>query len=219
MVVPCLGALCYFVWFKDSLTARFLYGATKVFTLAWPVVATLALLRAPWPRLARTWLSLCAAGEGALSGLVIMAVVLGAMQTPLREVVAAGTPAMRAKAEAFGILDHYWAFALLLSTAHALLEEYYWRWFVFGRLRERLPVAGAHLLAAAAFASHHVVITGVYFGFGWGLLLGGMVGVGGAMWSVLYQRHGTLLGAWISHVGADLAILSVGHKLLFGTWI
>lgn len=219
MVVPCLGALCYFIWFKDSLTARFLYGATKVFTLAWPVVATLAVLRASWPRLDRSCFSWRAAGEGMLAGLGIVAVILGVMQSPLRAVVAAGTPAMRAKAEAFGILEHYWLFGLLLSTVHALLEEYYWRWFVFGRLRQRLSVVLSHLLAAVAFASHHVVITGVYFGFGWGVLLGAMVGVGGAMWSLLYQRHGTVLGAWISHIGADLAILSVGHQLLFGTWL
>ena len=74
----------------------------------------------------------------------------------------------------------------------------------------------AHLLAAAAFAAHHVVVISQYFGWGWGLALGAFVGVGGALWSWMYQRQGTLAGVWLSHLIVDLFVMWIGYGLIFG---
>lgn len=217
MTVPCLGALLYFVAFDESGVARVLYGGTKGFTLLWPLLATLWLLGERLPRPAVGARDLRAAGWGLLSGLGIAAAMFGLMQTPVANVLARGVPQIRAKVETFGVLEHYWLFSLLLSTVHALLEEYYWRWFVYGRLRQALGRTWwAHGLAGAAFASHHVVITSQYFGLAWGVGLGLFVGVGGVIWSRMYERQGTLIGAWVSHVLVDLGIFAVGYRMLFG---
>ena len=37
---------------------------------------------------------------------------------------------------------------VLLSSIHALLEEYYWRWFLFGGLRRFMPVSAAIIFRA-----------------------------------------------------------------------
>ena len=151
---------------------------------------------------------------GAAAGLVLVALMFAAMATPLGHVVVGGSEAIRAKALQFGLLSHYWVFALALSIVHSLVEEVYWRWFVFGRLRRVVSLPWAHLLAGAAFAAHHVVVTAVFFSLPVGLLLGGAVGLGGVSWSLLYQRQGTLAGAWLCHAIVDMGIMAIGYKLL-----
>ena len=41
MLLPTVSALGYFVLFKEASVAKPIYVATKIFTLAWPVIATL----------------------------------------------------------------------------------------------------------------------------------------------------------------------------------
>lgn len=218
MVLPFAGALLYFVWLSEHPAARLIYGGTKTFTLLWPVVSIAFITRTGWPKVdlrSRThWRAL---PWGILVGLGVGALMWALMATPVGEMVMTSAPKIRAKAQTLGVLEHYWTFALFLSLIHSLLEEYYWRWFVFGNLRRVVPAIAAHLLAGAAFAAHHVVVTTQYFPFGWGLLLGGLVGVGGVLWSTMYERQGTLAGAWMCHVVVDLGILSIGHRLLFGS--
>jgi membrane protease YdiL (CAAX protease family) len=219
MLVPALGAYGYFVFYREADTARLAYGATKVFTLLWPVLAVLLVQRERWPAWPPAWINARALPLGLISGLGIAVGMLGLMRTPLWEVLSAGQASIRLKSESFGFLRYYWLFGLLLSLFHSLLEEYYWRWFVFGRLRRVLPLAAAHGLAGAAFAAHHIVIASVYFGPVWGVALGTLVGGGGVIWSVLYVKQRTLVGAWVSHIFVDLGLMLIGHRLLFGAYV
>ena len=43
-----------------------------------------------------------------------------------------------------------------------LLEEYYWRWFLFGGLRRSMPVAAAVVLSSLAFTAHHVILLATF---------------------------------------------------------
>lgn len=219
MALPFLASLFYFVLFSDHWFARAIYGGTKVFTLIWPLVALKFILdeRLPRFRIADPQ-HRAAAGWGLLSGACIVALMFALMQTGMGVMALESASRIRAKAEALGILRHYWAFGLFLALAHSFLEEYYWRWFVYGRLRDLMRAPLAHALAGASFAAHHIVVATQFFPFLWGLVLGGLVGVGGIIWSLLYERQRTLAGAWISHIIADLGILSLGHKILFGTY-
>jgi len=217
MVLPFLAALMYFVVLSGDHRARVLYAGTKVFMAFWPVFAVQWILhgRLPVPRLLDVR-HLKALPLGLVTGAGAVLLMLGLLHGPLGPMVAAHAAEIRAKAAEFGILDHYWLFAVTLSVLHSLLEEFYWRWFVFGKLRAVVPRPAAHLMAGAAFALHHVVVVAVFFSLGWGLVLGAMVGVGGIVWSLLYDRQGTLTGAWLSHTIVDLGIMVVGYGLIFG---
>lgn len=220
MALPFVAALFYFVLFGDRPFARVIYGATKVFTVVWPAAAVWLIFRTRFPKLElRAGRHLRAIPLGLVTGAAIALLMFGLMQTPLGGMVSGGAEAMRQKARAFGVLEHYWLFAVALSVVHSLVEEYYWRWFVFGRLRSVCRPAHAHVLAGAAFAAHHVVIATQFFPLGWGIVLGGLVGVGGIVWSVMYDRQRTLAGAWASHLIVDFGIMAIGHKLLFGGWL
>lgn len=71
--------------------------------------------------------------------------------------------------------------------------------------------------SSGAFAAHHAVILGVYFGWAspWTWVLTAAVAAGGAFWAWLYRRSGSLLGPWLGHVLADVAIFAIGYRLAF----
>jgi membrane protease YdiL (CAAX protease family) len=129
---------------------------------------------------------------------------------------------VRAKVTQFGAATpvRYVAFGVFISVLHSLFEEYYWRWFVYGRLRLHLAQWVAMLLAGLAFMGHHVVVLGVYFpGRFWPTVLPFSLGVafGGICWAWLYERSGSLLGPWLSHLLVDAAIIGIGYHLIFAT--
>lgn len=126
-----------------------------------------------------------------------------------------------AKVAGFGI-DRVWKYAALgvfYSLFHSLLEEYYWRWFVFGQLRRITSLAPAIAVSSLGFMAHHVLVLGKYFGFDspatW--LFSACVAIGGAVWAWLYNRSGSLLGPWLSHLLVDAAIFAIGYGLVRGT--
>jgi membrane protease YdiL (CAAX protease family) len=129
---------------------------------------------------------------------------------------------VRAKVAEFG-LDSPAGYLLLagfISLIHSALEEYYWRWFVFGRLRRHVPVGLAVALASLAFMGHHVVVLAVYMPGGTAFLtlvvpLALGVGVGGAVWCWLYHRTGSIYSAWVSHLLIDASIMAVGYVMVF----
>ena len=219
MILPCIASLFYFVFFSEAFFTQLLYGATKLFTVLWPAFAAILILKVTLPKKGIDWQKhFESLPLGLISGIIIVAAMLAAMQTPLGDIARASAPNIRHKLTGLGILEHYWLFGLFLAVIHSLIEEYYWRWFVFGRLRSVTPIFCAHILAGAAFASHHVVIASQFFGLGWGLFIGATVATGGIIWSVMYSRQRTLAGPWLSHITVDLGIEAIGHSILFGAF-
>ena len=219
MVLPCIASLFYFVFFSAAFFTQLLYAGTKLFTVLWPAFAAFLILKIPLPKKGLDWQRhFESLPLGLISGIVIVAGMFAVMQTPLGDIARASADNIRQKLTGLGILEHYWFFGLFLAVVHSLIEEYYWRWFVFGRLRSATPVLWAHILAGAAFASHHVVIASQFFGLGWGLFVGAGVAAGGIIWSLMYARQRTLAGPWASHIIVDLDIEAIGHSIIFGTF-
>jgi membrane protease YdiL (CAAX protease family) len=211
-------------WIYFVLAANYAEGvqravglAVKSLQFAFPLAWAAFVLREPlrWQRPRRDGVAL-----GIVFGLVVTAGGWLLFQSLLRDhaVFTAASDAIRAKVAGFG-LDSVWKYAALgtfYSIAHSLLEEYYWRWFVFGQLRRLVPVAAAIAVSAIGFMAHHVVVLSMFFGW-WTLptlLLSAAVGVGGAFWAWLYQRSGSLYGPWLSHLLVDAGIFLVGYELV-----
>ena len=216
MLVPALAALAYFDWLDDHPAAQSAYAAAKLFILGWPILATLCILRKPLrPPLRPVSRHLRALPAGLLVGLPIAALMaLWMAIPPLAEVVIGGAEEVKDKVEDLGFLDHFIPFALYVTFIHSLLEEYYWRWFVYGNLRHCLPRPTAHVLAGIGFSLHHIAVTAQFFPLPWALFFSASVGLGGIFWSLLYQRQGTLAGAWVSHAVVDAALMILGWYLL-----
>ena len=159
--------------------------------------------------------------EGLLLGVAVVAGMLLMYFFWLKpeRILAESATMIRVKAQSFGMGSPatFIAGAVLLSLVHSLLEEYYWRWFLFGGLRRYVPVAAAIAVSAAAFTAHHVILLASFFG---GLTLPAVlfslcVAIGGAAWAWIYHRSGSLLGPWLSHALIDAAILVVGYNLMW----
>jgi membrane protease YdiL (CAAX protease family) len=116
-------------------------------------------------------------------------------------------------------VDALWKYVLLAafySLFHSLLEEYYWRWFVFRQLKRLSPLWVAIVISALGFTAHHVIVLHVFFKDAPLLvaLLSVAVGVGGCFWARLYARTGSLLAPWLSHLLIDAGIFLVGYDLV-----
>lgn len=127
---------------------------------------------------------------------------------------------LRVKLREFGIdtFPRFLFFGLFVSLIHSLLEEYYWRWFVFRRLRDLMPLFPAMIVSALGFMGNHILILQVYFPDRFFLAVlpfSLCVGVGGAFWAWLYERTGSLTACWASHLLVDVALFVVGYDLVF----
>lgn len=215
MTLPLIASLFYFVIFSGDTLGQIIYTGTKVFTVIMPVIAVLWIFKEPHLFKRKESLKQHAKSLplGIISGLAILGIMAALIKTPIWPEVLAGGPAIREKIVNLGILNHYLLFAIFVSFIHSLIEEYYWRWFVYGQLRQLVRPWMAHALAAISFAAHHIVVTTQFFSPTLGIIFGLLVGVGGLIWSLHYQRQGSLLSPWVSHMISDIGLLSFGYYL------
>jgi membrane protease YdiL (CAAX protease family) len=222
---PTLATWLYFVVLPGSRWLLPVYVGCKVVQFVFPVAWVELQKPAPPGPSPPGPLSQGRGGTGAgLLGGVLSGLGLAAFVLMVWRVFLAGGPlaaraaqAAGAKLAAFGIetAGGYLLLAVFYSVFHSLLEEYYWRWFVFGHLRRSLPVAAAAVLSSLAFMAHHVLVVGelagAYDARTW--LLASTVGAGGLVWAWLYHRSRSLAGPWISHALVDAALLWIGYGL------
>ena len=154
-------------------------------------------------------------GFGVLSGLAVGAVIWAAYL-----VLPGGTidpaPLRAAAAESgFATPTSYLALAAGLSLVNALLEEYVFRWFIYGKCRILLPAREAAILGAAIFTAHHVIVLRTFFDWPLTLTASAGVFVGGLIWTWCYERYGSIWPGYVSHVLVDVAVLTIGWTLLF----
>jgi membrane protease YdiL (CAAX protease family) len=161
--------------------------------------------------------------EGALFGVAVFGVVVMTYWLWLKPIgfLSPDSPAARAVYDRLVGLElatasRYLGFALFICILHSGLEEYYWRWFVFGQMRRFLSIPLAILLSSIAFMLHHVIILGTYLGYAepatWIFSAG--VAIGGAYWAWLYDRTANIWGAWLSHALIDAAIFLIGYDMI-----
>jgi membrane protease YdiL (CAAX protease family) len=219
-VFPSLATWVYFGILAQhpSAAVQTAYAAEKIvqfsFPLAWVVWVQRRRPRMAWPGAAGVAEGL-ALGAGVLAGMLILYVLW--LKPAGYLAGAAGSIGAKAVSLGLGSPMRFVAGGILISTVHALLEEYYWRWFLFGGMRRYMPAAAAIVLSSVAFMAHHVILLSLYFG---GLsaatvLFSLCVAVGGAAWAWIYHRSGSLLGPWLSHVLIDAGIFAVGYDLLW----
>ena len=221
LVYPTILTVVYFVGMSDAapLVQQAVYGVGKAvqfgFPLVWVVLVAREKLEIGWPNLRGV-------GVGVVFALVVSAVMglvyffwwkpAGLFDEPAR--------LMQEKMAGFNV-DTPARFLLLgvfYSLIHSLLEEYYWRWFVFGRLRRLVALPAAIVVSSLGFMAHHVIVLGLYFQ--WQPLPTAFfslsVAVGGLFWAWLYHHSRSLYSVWLSHLIIDAAIFLAGYDMMFG---
>ena len=103
--------------------------------------------------------------------------------------------------------------AIYISLANSLLEEFFFRGFLFLGLLDGIPRAFAHSFSAALFALYHIAMM-----LGWGspaliLLILAALFVGGLIFNRLNEASRCIWPSWLVHLCANLAINTIGFIL------
>lgn len=216
LIVPLLASLIYFVLFPGTWFGKACFGLVKIHLIAWPVIGTVFILRESMRRPSPSWdVRFHTLIPGAVIGVVVVAAMFVLMQTPIGDIVRSSGGRIREKVDDLGVLEHYISFSIFISVINSLIEEYYWRWFAYGNIRRVMSLGWAHAVAALAFAAHHIVVVSQFFPIGFALFVGFSVGVGGLIWSLMYQKYNTILGPWLCHIIIDAGFLWIVYDLFF----
>jgi len=217
MITPTVSAVGYFVlaealppWVQQTLYA--LAKLVMLFPAVWLLCIDRISFRIPVPTRTEVFAGL---GIG-----VFVAVGMGLLYAFLfrsTAVFSEAATAIEKKMIGFGIDTpiRFLCFAAVISVAHSFLEEYYWRGFIFEKLRLFVSAEMSGLLSSLAFTGHHIVILGKYFDWGsvYQILFSIGVTIGGIIWCLMFYRWRTLYAPWISHACIDAAIFAVGYDL------
>jgi len=218
LVLPTFVTLAYFVWAEGLPEGlqQTIFLFAKILQFGFPIFWVWMIQRhrpRPWP------ISLRGSALGIVFGLTVLVAALALYHGWLKSApfFITGSAPIQEKIAALGI-DAAWKFAALgvfYSLCHSLLEEYYWRWFVFDQLKRLVPLWPAIVISALGFMAHHILVLGTFFGMTspitW--LLSAAVATGGLFWAWLYHRSGSLLGPWLSHLLIDAAIFIIGYDV------
>lgn len=217
LLFPTLFTWVYFVFLAHwPAWQQIVYTACKTIQFAFPIVWVVLVER--W-RPTWRWPGAAGLAAGVISGAAVLAAAVALYHLWLKpgDYLASARNGILGKLAQFGVDGRleYVVLAAFYCVIHSLLEEYYWRWFVFGRLRDLMPWKTSVAVASVGFMGHHVIVLGTYFGWlspaTWLFCLA--VGAGGAFWAWLYHTSRSLLGPWTSHLLVDAAVFIIGYDL------
>lgn len=224
MVLPTAVTLVYFIWAAkyDSGVQQVAFSITKTLQFLFPAVWVMVVLRGRRP----AWTVRPGKGllHGGLFGLLVLVAMLALYHGVIKSMPMFQGPAAKISEKIVGLgVDTVWRYAaigLFYAFFHSLLEEYYWRWFVFRQLDSLTSTATAIFVSSLGFMAHHVVVLSAFFGWTSPLtwLFSLSVAIGGAFWAWLYRYSGTLYGAWLSHALVDATIFLIGYEMARATF-
>ncbi|HHX61631.1 MAG TPA: CPBP family intramembrane metalloprotease [Epulopiscium sp.] len=111
--------------------------------------------------------------------------------------------------------DNFIWIALYISLINSLLEEFFFRGFIFLNLKKTSVRKFAYLVSTLVFSVYHVAIMGSWFDPI--IFIVAMVGlfVGAFIFNFLNEKEENIYNSWIVHMMANLSINTVG-LMMFG---
>lgn len=103
--------------------------------------------------------------------------------------------------------------SLYISFVNSLLEEFFFRGFLFSNLKTK-GKPFANLFSAAVFAAYHVAMMSGWFSPVLFMLVMAGLTVGGVLFNCLNDRFGGICVSWLVHMCANFAINTIGFILL-----
>lgn len=104
--------------------------------------------------------------------------------------------------------------SLYISLVNSLLEELFFRGFLFLNLKQDTSRRFAYIFSAAAFALYHVAMMIGWFGpVLWLLVMAGLL-AGGMIFNWFNEQLKCIYPSWLVHMFANFAINTIGFILL-----
>ncbi len=105
-------------------------------------------------------------------------------------------------------------FLFMMIVGNSILEEIYWRGYVFSRLKKLTSPRNTVVLTALFYTSYHLITTVTLFSLLQGLLLSSAIFLVGVFWAYLRIKYESIIPAVISHLLADLGLMLIYLKYL-----
>lgn len=101
--------------------------------------------------------------------------------------------------------------AIYISLGNSFLEEFFFRGFIFGELKENKPLA--FTLSSLLFAFYHIGMIQKWFSIP--IFILAIVGlfIGGSIFNKINERYGTIFNSWLIHMSADISIMLIGFHM------
>lgn len=106
--------------------------------------------------------------------------------------------------------DNFIYVSLYISFINSLLEEFFFRGFIFLNLKKLIISKYAYIISALAFAIYHVAIMGSWFSPIIFLLAMAGLFIGGLIFNYLNESNENIYSSWLVHMMANFAINTVG---------
>lgn len=110
--------------------------------------------------------------------------------------------------------DNFIFVALYISFINSLLEEFFFRGFVFTNLKISTNRLFAYLFSSLLFSLYHTAMMIGWFSLPLFLLVLVGLAAGGGIFNYLNEKYNTVFVSWIVHMFANFAINAVGFILL-----
>jgi len=102
---------------------------------------------------------------------------------------------------------------LYIIIFNSLLEEYFWRGFLFAKLDKILKSWQAYLITGIAFSFHHVMFYYNWFNLGFFLLVTFGLTVYALIMNYVFKKYQDLFSCWYVHIFADIAQIFIAFKI------
>ena len=102
---------------------------------------------------------------------------------------------------------------LYIVIFNSLLEEYFWRGFMFQELRNTVKPWLAYALTGIAFSFHHVMFYYNWFNLTFFLVVTLGLIFYAIIMNFLFQRYKDLLSCWLVHAFVDVVQIGIGFAI------
>lgn len=213
MIIPAVVTILHVYIINDKTNIQILYFGLKLFFIFWPlfVVAAIekkgALISVLFSKNQKKSIK-----AGLVWGTFLFISIIGFIKiSPLNNYINDHSGFIKKRLIETGFINHFLVYGVILSVVHSLIEEYYWRWFVYSRLKRFFQNSNASFLSSLAYSAHHIVVLNIYFSF-WGVVFFGiLVIMAGIFWNYTFNKYESIFASWIQHFFVDMAIIYIGY--------
>lgn len=109
--------------------------------------------------------------------------------------------------------DNIIYYGLYMTFINSLLEELFFRGFIFLNIKKLNYKKCAYIISSLAFAIYHIANFQNWFSVTLFLLASAGLFIGGIIFNYLDDKPNTFFNSWFVHICADLAIILIGFRL------
>ncbi|MGG2201330.1 CPBP family intramembrane glutamic endopeptidase [Paenibacillus validus] len=144
---------------------------------------------------------------GLILGIVLLVVI--PMTVALLRPLLFDVTELKPLLQAWGFSRHAVWYIVILVVVNPLLEEIYWRCYMYRKLEKKLHAGLAIGLTSIFYSLYHLLWLVPMFEWPCDVLAVLLVFMAGLLWGWMYRKQRSLLGGFISHALADGGIVAV----------